>query len=87
MAFDFMKSFMMVEDDAKFGRLCEALEEAINDVECGEGKFSDLEIMQALDYLGFNLFRDDWEEFKKMEIPRNLGGIDSNSISTKNLIN
>ena len=24
--------------------------------------------MQALDYVGFNLFRDNWEEYKKMDM-------------------
>jgi hypothetical protein len=34
----------------------------------GEGKISELEVMQALDYVGFNLFRDNWEEYKKMDM-------------------
>ena len=24
--------------------------------------------MQALDFVGFNLFRDNWEEYKKMDM-------------------
>jgi hypothetical protein len=43
--------------------------------------------MQAINFVGFNFFRDDWEEFKKMdsskesslEIPRKNEG--------KNLVN
>ncbi|QPJ65880.1 MAG: hypothetical protein G3M78_10940 [Candidatus Nitrohelix vancouverensis] len=86
MAFDFMKNFLMLEDEEKFARLCETLEEALNDVESRDGKFSDLEVMQALDYIGFNLFRDDWEEFKKMDMHRNLGGTDFNGANSKNQI-
>ena len=43
-------------------------EDAIRDIEAGEGKISELEIMQALDFVGFNLFRDNWEEYKKMDM-------------------
>ncbi len=68
MTFDFMKDFMMFEDEERFASLCEQLEEVIRDVEGGEGKVSELEIMQALDYVGFNLFRDNWEEYKKMDM-------------------
>jgi hypothetical protein len=70
MAFDFMKNFMMFEDDERFGRLCESIEEAIRDTDQDDEKVSDAEIMQALDLVGFNLFRDSWEEFKKMELTR-----------------
>ena len=42
--------------------------EAIRDMEAGEGKVSELEIMQAVDFVGFNLFRDNWEEYKKMDM-------------------
>ena len=68
MSFDFMKEFMMFEDEERFAGLCEQIEETIRDVEGGEGKVSELEIMQALDFVGFNLFRDNWEEYKKMDM-------------------
>ena len=68
MSFDFMKDFMMFEDEERFAGLCEHIEEAIRDIEAGESKVSELEIMQALDFVGFNLFRDNWEEYKKMDM-------------------
>ena len=68
MSFDFMKEFMMFEDEERFAGLCEQIEEAIRDVDAGENKVSELEIMQALDFVGFNLFRDNWEEYKKMDM-------------------
>jgi len=68
MSFDFMKDFMMFEDEERFAGLCEQIEETIKDIDGGEGKFSEVEIMQALDYVGFNLFRDNWEEYKKMDM-------------------
>jgi len=69
MSFDFMKDFMMFEDEERFACLCEQIEEVIKDVTSGDdGKFSEIEIMQALDYVGFNLFRDNWEEYKKMDM-------------------
>ena len=68
MSFDFMKDFMMFEDEERFAGLCEHIEEAIRDINAGEGKISELEIMQALDFVGFNLFRDNWEEYKKMDM-------------------
>ena len=68
MSFDFMKEFMMFEDEERFAGLCEQIEEVIRDVEAGENKVSELEIMQALDFVGFNLFRDNWEEYKKMDM-------------------
>ena len=68
MPFDFMKDFMMFEDEERFTGLCEQLEEVIREADGGEGKVSELEIMQALDYVGFNLFRDNWEEYKKMDM-------------------
>ena len=40
----------------------------IREIDGGEGKVSELEVMQALDYVGFNLFRDNWEEYKKMDM-------------------
>ena len=68
MAFDFMKDFMMFEDEERFAGLCEQLEDVIREIDGGEGKVSELEVMQALDYVGFNLFRDNWEEYKKMDM-------------------
>ena len=68
MSFDFMKEFLMFEDQERFAGLCEQIEETIKDIDAGEGKFSEVEIMQALDYVGFNLFRDNWEEYKKMDM-------------------
>ena len=68
MSFDFMKDFMMFEDEERFADLCEQIEDAIREVDGGDGKVSELEIMQALDYVGFNLFRDNWEEYKKMDM-------------------
>ena len=83
MSFDFMKDFMMFEDEERFVGLCEQIEDAIREVDGGNGKVSELEIMQALDYVGFNLFRDNWEEYKKMDMmnreqpyPTNLKGKD-----------
>jgi hypothetical protein len=68
MAFDFMKDFMMFEDEERFTGLCEQLEDVIREIDGGEGKVSELEVMQALDYVGFSLFRDNWEEYKKMDM-------------------
>jgi len=68
MSFDFMKEFMMFEDEERFAGLCEQIEEAIRDIDAGKNKISELEIMQALDFVGFNLFRDNWEEYKKMDM-------------------
>jgi hypothetical protein len=68
MSFDFMKDFMMFEDEERFAGLCEQIEDAIREVDGGNGKVSELEIMQALDYVGFSLFRDNWEEYKKMDM-------------------
>ena len=69
MAFDFMKDSMM-SDDKKFVKLCESIEDCIREVDGGEGRYSDLEIMQAINFVAFNFFRDDWEEFKKMDSSR-----------------
>lgn len=87
MAFDFMKDFMMFEDDERFGRLCESLEEAIRETDQNDEKVSDAEIMQALDLVGFNLFRDSWEEFKKMELTRDIVWEDPAKGRGKRLIN
>ena len=68
MTFDFMKDFMMFEDEERFASICEQLEDVIREMDGDEGKISELEVMQALDYVGFNLFRDNWEEYKKMDM-------------------
>jgi len=75
MSFDFMKNILHWEDEERFARLCESLEEVINEAraEAGDNKISDLELMQAIDFVGFNLCRDSWEEFKKMDFNRDLG--------------
>lgn len=82
MSFDFMKNILHWEDEERFARLCENLEDVIQEArtEAGENKISDLELMQALDFVGFNLCRDGWEEFKKMDFNRDIGpSIGSNS--------
>ena len=53
----------------------------------GEGKFSDLEVMQAIDFVGFNFFRNDWEEFKKIESTRELSLNEFNKPGSKKFIN
>ncbi len=85
MSFDFMKNLMMAEDEEGFARLCEAIEDAIRETGETGRKFSDLELMQVLDYVGFNLFRDDWEEFKKIDMSRDFVSRDRQS--RKNFIN
>ena len=84
MSFDFMKKSLMFDDEERFVRLCEAIEEAIQEVEDGGNKLSDFEVMQAMDFVGFNLYRDNWEEFKKIELPRDFAlGNSSNSRDRK----
>ena len=61
---------MLLDDEERFAKLCETIEDAIREIDGGEGKYLDFEVMQALDFIGFNFFRDDWEEFKKVESPR-----------------
>ena len=72
MAYDFLKNFMMFEDEERFNRLCQAFEDLVHDFEDNEGKVPDAEIMQVLDMVGFSMFRDSWEEFKKLDMNRNL---------------
>ena len=79
MTFDFMKDFMMFEDEERFVGLCEQLEEVIREADGGEGKVSEVEIMQALDYVGFNLFRDNWEEYKKIDMLNHDQALSPNS--------
>lgn len=88
MSFDFMKNILHWEDEERFARLCENLEEIIHEarVEAGENKISDLELMQALDFVGFNLCRDSWEEFKKMDLNRELGSSTGPNSKEKNFL-
>ena len=69
----------MLEDEERFSRLCNAFEEVIRDFADADSKITDSEIMQALDIVGFNLFRDSWEEFKKVEIRRDFSLTDIKS--------
>ncbi len=87
MAFDFMKNFMMFEDEERFAKLCEVIEDAIREADNQEEKMTDVEIMQALDFVGFNFFRDDWEEYKKMEVSREFNLIPPAKDKGKRLIN
>ena len=87
MPFDFKKKHMMFDDEEKFVKLCESIEDAIRESDEGEGKYSDLEVMQAIDFVGFNFFRDDWEEFKKTESIRELSLMEFNKSSRKRFIN
>ena len=50
MPFDFMKDPMM-NDDERFAKLCESIEDCIREVDNGEGRYSDLEIMQAINFV------------------------------------
>ena len=88
MSFDFMKSILHWEDEERFARLCENLEDVIQEAraEAGENKISDLELMQALDFVGFNLCRDGWEEFKKMDFNRDFGSTGDANQKEKNLL-
>jgi len=86
MPFDFMKDPMM-NDDERFAKLCESIEDCIREVDNGEGKYSDLEIMQAINFVGFNFFRDDWEEFKKLDSSKDGSFEMLKKYSGENLIN
>lgn len=88
MSFDFMKNILHWEDEERFARLCENLEEVIHEAreEAGDNKISDLELMQAIDFVGFNLCRDSWEEFKKMDFNRDLGPSNSSNSKEKNFL-
>ncbi|MCA9483389.1 MAG: hypothetical protein KC553_06630 [Nitrospina sp.] len=83
MSFDFMKDLVFWEDEERFLRLCENLDALIREAqaEAGEKEMTELEMMQALDQVGFNMFRDNWEEFKKMSFDRDLG---TYGVSSKN---
>ena len=87
MPFDFMNKSMIFDDDTRFVKLCESIEDAIRDADDGEGKYSDLEVMQAINFVGFNFFRDDWEEFKKMDSSRESDFEGIEKINSKKIVN
>ena len=87
MASDFMGGRTGFEDEERFVRFCETIEDAIREMDADEDRFSDFEIMQAMDFVGFNLFRDNWEEFKKMETARDLSTLDFKKERAKKHIN
>ena len=72
MPFDFMENSLM-DDDARFINLCQGIEDAIKANDAGASKYSDLEVMQAIDFVGFNFFRHDWVEFKKIDSSEDIG--------------
>ena len=76
-----------MNDDARFAKLCESIEDCIREVDNGEGRYSDLEIMQAINFVGFNFFRDDWEEFKKLDSSKDGSFEMIKKQSGENLIN
>ncbi len=88
MSFDFMKNVLHWEDEERFARLCENLEEVIQEAraEAGDNEITDLELMQALDFVGFNLCRDSWEEFKKMDFNRDFGSTSGSNSKEKNFL-
>ena len=87
MSSDFMGSQTGFEDEERFVRLCETIEDAIREMGSDEDRFSDFEIMRAMDFVGFNLFRDNWEEFKKIETARDLSTLNFKKERSKNHIN
>ena len=87
MSSDFMDNRMGFEDEERFVRLCETIEDVIREMGEGGGRPSDFEIMQALDFVGFNLFRDNWEEFKKIETARDLSTLNFKKERAKKHIN
>ena len=72
MPFDFMEN-SLIDDDARFVNLCQIIEDAIKTVDAGGSKYTDLEVMQAIDFVGFNFFRHDWVEFKKIDSTEDIG--------------
>ena len=87
MASDFMDGRAGFEDEERFVGLCETIEDAIREMGADEDRFSDFEIMQAMDFVGFSLFRDNWEEFKKMETARDLSTLNFKKEREKKHIN
>jgi hypothetical protein len=72
MPFDFIEN-SLIDDDSRFINLCQSIEEAIKAADAGASKYSDLEVMQALDFVGFDFFRHDWVEFKKIDSSEDIG--------------
>ena len=72
MPFNFMEN-SSVDDDARFMNLCQIIEDAIKTVDDGANNYTDLEVMQAIDFVGFNFFRHDWVEFKKIDSSEDIG--------------
>ena len=72
MPFDFMEN-SLIDDDAKFMNLCQTIEDAIKSADAGANNYTDLEVMQAIDFVGFNFFRHDWVEFKKIDSTEDIG--------------
>ena len=87
MSFDYLNKKLFFDDEEKFIRLCESIEDVIRENDKGDGRYSDLEIMQAIDYVAFNFFRDDWEEFQKNKSPRELNSRDNFNLNGKKFIN
>ena len=87
MPINIMNDSILSDDDTRFVKLCESIEDCIREVDNGEGKYSDLEIMQALNFVGFNFFRDDWEEFKKIDSSKASSFDISRKVDGKNLVN
>ena len=69
---DFIEN-SLVDDDARFMNLCQIIEDAIKTVDEGASTYTDLEVMQAIDFVGFNFFRHDWVEFKKIDSSEDIG--------------
>ena len=86
MSYDFLKNFLMLEDEERFNRLCQAFEDIVREFEDSEGKVNDSEIMQALDMVGFNVFRDSWEEFKKIDMQRDFSLMEFTRNKTKKFL-
>ena len=78
---------MVFQDEEKFNRLCQALEDVIRDLENSDGKFSEVEMMQAFDIVCFNQFRDSWEEFKKMDLQRDFSMLEIGRPKSKKFLN
>ena len=72
MPFDFIEN-SLVDDDARFMNLCQIIEDAIKTVDEGASTYTDLEVMQAIDFVGFNFFRHDWVEFKEIDSTEDVG--------------
>ena len=57
-----------------------------SDFDDTEEKINDSEIMQALDMVGYSLFRDSWEEFKKIDMIRDFQKGELGRNKPKNLL-